>query len=57
MEHERDEHAGPGKSAYDLTYFVKKFGISETEVKMAMAEIHYVSAEELEDYLKVKYRG
>jgi hypothetical protein len=57
MEQENDKRAGSGHEAYDIVYFIKKFGISETEVKMALAEIHYGSAGELEDYLKVKYRG
>ncbi len=57
MENERDEHGASSKEAYDLVYFVRKFGLSETEVKTALAEIHYGSAEELEDYLKVKYRN
>ena len=56
MEHEKDKDAGTDKAAYDIAYFVKKFGISETEVKMALAEIHYNTPGELEDYLKVKYR-
>lgn len=52
----RDQHAGSDKTGYDIEYFVNKFCISETEVKMALAEIHYNTPQELEDYLKVKYR-
>lgn len=35
---------------------MRKLGISEEEVNMALAEIHYGSPQELEDYLRVKYR-
>ena len=54
-----DKHpgAGKGKNAYNKSYFTKKFGISETEVQMALAEIHYGSPQELEEYLKLKYEG
>ena len=44
------------KAGYHIPHLAAKFGISEAEVYMALAEIHYASPEELEDYLKVKYR-
>ena len=56
MTTEKHPGEGSGNKAYDEAYFIKKFGISETEVKMALAEIHYGSPQELEDYLAVKYR-
>ena len=46
----------PGEGSGDKAYFTNRFGISETEVQMALAEIHYGSAQELEDYLALKYR-
>ena len=53
-----DKHPGDGlgNKAYDDSYFMKKFGISETELKMALAEIHYGSPQELEDFIKLKYQ-
>lgn len=56
MKEEKHPGAGNGGQAYDKAWFVKKFGISETEVNMALAEIHYGSPKELEDYLKLKYK-
>lgn len=55
MEENKHPGAGAGKQAYDKAYFTKTFGISETEVNMALAEIHYGSPKELEDFLKLKY--
>ena len=55
MEEEKDERAAD-KAPYNIPHLAAKFGISEAEVHMAMAEIHYAPADELEDYLKVKYR-
>ena len=56
MTEKKHPGAGKGKTAYDKTYYIRKFGISETEVDMALSEIHFGSPEELDDYLKLKYK-
>lgn len=55
MRTEKHPGAGRGKNPYNKSYFMKKFGISQVEVQMALSEIHFGSPQELEDYLKLKY--
>jgi hypothetical protein len=40
-----DKHPGAGKgnNAYNKSYFVKKFGISQAEVQMSLREINFGS--------------
>jgi hypothetical protein len=55
MTTEKHLGAGHGNNAYNESYFMKKFGLSEAEVLMALREINHGSPQELEDYLQLKY--
>lgn len=57
MEQETERRDEQGQTAYDKQRLMKKFGIGETEFKMALGEIHYGTPQQLEDYLKLKYQA
>lgn len=54
-----DKYPGYGQkySSYDYDYFMEKFKISKQEVAIAIKEIHMGSPEELEEYIKLKYKS